>query len=131
MPTSTKTLGAWERFDNYSSANSRPIDELRAATGGIGPIRRIDMPRNVWAAMMNHQDVIESFKTYRDEPAIRIALGKFVFEWRGLRRPGLLDVVCDLIIVPRGAINVLSCDGVDVHVHGRDGGAVLKQVVSG
>jgi hypothetical protein len=125
------TLGSWERFDNYSSANSRPIETLRSATNGIGPIRRIDLPRNAWVAMMSHPDVTETFKTYRDEPAIRIALGKFVFEWRGLRRPGLLDIVCDLLVVPRGVINVLSRDGVDVRIHGRDGAAVLKQVVSG
>lgn len=122
-------LTAAQRFDNYFSASSHPLETLRKAIDTAGRPRRIAIPTPVWRAMLEHPHTVETFKTYRDEPALRISFGRFLFEWRGRRRPGLIDVVCDVLVIPRGVIDITDVKSSTIYIDGAKGSYMLQNTI--
>ena len=98
------TLGAAQRWDNYTSCSSSPLDAIQGAARMLeARLSRVEIPRRIWMVIIVHPDVMPRLDPLRDKP-IRIQLGSFKIEWP--RRRDAERAFEDALDLPSGGLRI-------------------------
>lgn len=112
-------LSRGQRWDNYASADSQPIRDLRMALRSAGD--RLTFSRAAWDALLDHPEARELLAR-PPRPWAKLEWGRLRIEIGADRRHPLLGALEQHLGLPRRAIEVMD---------GLDPGTVLAEASGG